>query len=405
MTIATGVNKQVIYKKETTWGTIPAASSAQALRRTTSDLDLKKETYQSNEIRTDFQVADFRHGVRSVEGTLNGEISPGTYKDFFAAALRQAFQTATTTGAQTTITAATTTGTNGTFTRSAGSYLTDGFKVGDVVRWTGWTVATANNTKNMLITGLTATVMTVTTLDGTAIVAKAAGDSVTATLAGKKTWVPSTGHTDDSFSIEHWFNDLSVSEVYTGCKVSKLDVQLPATGMGTIGVSLMGKDVTTASAQYFTSPNAQTSTGVIAAVNGALYVGGTAVANVTGMTFTIDGNMTGEAVIGSNSRPDIFEGRVSVSGQITAFFQDATLRDQFLNETESSVIGVFTTGNTAASDFVVFNMPRIKAGGASRDDGDKGIVQTIPFTALLNTAGGTGVNSLATTISIQDSQA
>lgn len=407
MTIAVGVAKQVTVKKEVTWGLVPAAGSAQSMRRTTSDLDVKKDTYQSAEIRTDYQIADFRHGVRSVEGTLNGEISPGTYQLFMAAACRQGFQTAATTTAITTVTAATTTTTNGTFTRSSGSFFTDGFKVGDVVRWTGWVVATANNTKNMLITALTALIMTVTTLDGTAIVSRAGGDTVTGAVTGKKTWVPQTGHTDDSFSIEHWFADLTLSEVFSGCKVSKLDIQLPATGMGTIGVSVMGKDVTTAGAQYFTSPTAATTTGVVAGVNGALFVGGVAVANITGMNFTIDGSMTAEPVIGSNFRPDIFEGRVSVSGQVTAFFQDATLRDVFLNETTTSICGVFTTANTAAADFIVFNMPMVKAGGASKDDGEKGLVQTIPFTAILNSAGGTAttLSTLLTTISIQDSQA
>jgi hypothetical protein len=401
MTIAVGIAKQLRYKVESTWGVAPGATGAQLLRRVTSDLDLKKETYQSNEIRSDYQVADFRHGVRSVDGGINGELSPGTYEDFFAAAVRQEWQTAATTTAIATVTAA---ATSPQFVRSAGSFLTNGFKVGDVIRWTGWTApATANNSKNFLITALTATDMTGVFLDGTAVVAKASGDSVTGLLAGKKTWVPRTGHTDLSFSIEHFYTDIVQSELFTGCKVGSMEVQLPATGLSTVNMQFMGKDVTTNTSAYYTSPTAETSSGVLAAVNGALYLGGTAVATVTGLNFTINGNMTGEAVVGSNTRPDIFEGRVTVSGQLTAFFENATFRDYFLNETEAALIGVFTTANTAAADIVVFNMPRIKLGSAQKDDGEKGLVQTLAFTALLNTAGGSGVNSLDTTISIQDS--
>jgi hypothetical protein len=77
MAYATGVAKQLTYKAESTWGTVPAASGAQALRRVTSNLALKKQTYQSNEIRPDYQVSDMRHGVRSVEGSISGELSPG----------------------------------------------------------------------------------------------------------------------------------------------------------------------------------------------------------------------------------------------------------------------------------------------------------------------------------------
>ena len=71
---ASGVFKQLTYKVESVYGTVPVAASAQSLRRVTSDLDLRKDTYQSNEIRTDYQVADFRHGVRRVGGSLKGEV-------------------------------------------------------------------------------------------------------------------------------------------------------------------------------------------------------------------------------------------------------------------------------------------------------------------------------------------
>ena len=141
MTIATGIQKKLTYKKEVTFGTVPAATGpfGQALRRVTSSLDATKATFKSNEIRPDFQVADFRHGSRSVAGTITGELSVGTHADFLATAMRQAWQATINTGVQITIAAASTTGASGTYTRSAGSFLTDGFKLGDVVRATGWT--------------------------------------------------------------------------------------------------------------------------------------------------------------------------------------------------------------------------------------------------------------------------
>lgn len=83
------------------------------------------------------------------------------------------------------------------------------------------------------------------------------------------------------------------------------------------------------------------------------------------------------------------------------------MRDLFINETEAALTAVFTTANTATADFIAITMSRIKTGGASKDDGEKGIIQTIPFTALLDTAGGTAttLTTLKTTISIQDSTA
>ena len=70
MTIAIGVNKEVRIKRETTFGTIPSTGSAQLLRRTESTLDLNKAAYGSSEIRTDYQVADMRHGMKTVAGAL-----------------------------------------------------------------------------------------------------------------------------------------------------------------------------------------------------------------------------------------------------------------------------------------------------------------------------------------------
>ena len=403
MGIASGIFKQVKYKVESTYGTVPAASTAQLLRRVTSDLDLSKDTYESNEIRPDFQVADMRHGVRRVGGGISGELSAGTYKDFIAAALKKAW-TATTaiSGISMTIAGS---GPTWTLTRAAGDYLTGGLKIGDVIRMSVGTLNAANINKNLLIVNLTATVATVLPLNGVALVAEGPIASTTVTVIGKKSLIPSTGHTDLSYSIEHWYPEVPASEVFSGCKVNNISFDLPPTGMATVRIDFMGKDITTSASEYFTSPTAVTTGGCMAAVNGVLRIGGVTVANVTGLSLQIAAGLTGDPVVGSNTIPNQFPGRVRVSGQFTAYFDSTTMRDLFINETETSLYAVFTADNTATSDFVGFSISRLKVGGASKNDGETGLVQTLPFTALLNTAGGAALANDATTISIQDSQA
>lgn len=403
MAIASGVFKQLAYKAETTWGTVPAAASAQAMRRTTSSLDLTKETYQSNEIRTDLQLNDFRHGVRGVSGKISADLSPGTHKDFMAAILKRDYAAVSAiSGASITIAG---TGPTYTVTRAAGSYLTDGVKVGDVIRLSVGTFNAANLNKNLMVVSLTATVATVVVLNGSALVAEGPIASATVSVAGKKTYIPATGHTDKSFSIEHWFSDISQSEVFSGCKPTACNIALPPSGIATVDWDFMGKDVTTAAAQYFTSPTAATTTGSLASVNGVVRIGSTTVATLTGLSLSIAANFSGDAVVGSNTKPVMSPGRVLVTGQATCYFEDATFRDVFVNETETSILCAFTSDNTAAADFVSFALPRVKFGGASKDDGEKGIVQTIPFQALYNSAGGTGIATEKTTLSVQDSQA
>lgn len=399
MAIASGVSKKLAYKAESSWGTIPAVKTgAQYLRRTSSDLDMQKATYESAEIRTDFQVADFRHGVRRVEGTLSGELSPATYGDFLAALLRMDFAAGVSASSLT----ITMDNTAKTATRATGSWLTDGFKIGDTVRFTGFTAGfVGNNSRNYRIVGVTALVLTFAA--SSVLVNCTSQASITCAVAGKKAIAPASGHTNKSFSIEHWYSDINQSEVFTGCKIGKADISLPSTGMATVGFSVLGKDVTTGTSQYYTSPTAETTTGVLTAVSGTLTVGSTDIAVVTGATITIDAGLTSAEVVGSNSAAAVFNGRTRVSGQMTVYFEDATMRDAFLNETELSLTVQLLTGTDAAANFISITLPRIKVGGAGKGDGEQGIIQTVPFTALLNTAGGTGLATDATTIAIQDS--
>lgn len=409
MAIATGIAKQVRYKVEATYGVLPGPTLAQLLRRVESTLNVEKDTYQASELRTDYQISDFRHGTRKTNGTIKGEFSPKTYADFIGAALRRDFAVVTPI-ASASITVAAGSVVNGqqqyTVTRAAGSYLTDGVKAGDVVRLSVGTFNAANSNKNLYVVSMTATVLTVIVLNGVAMVAEGPIASSTVTVFGKKTFVPTTGHTDKSFAVEHWFADAALSEVYTGCKVGTLDVNLPPSGMATIDVGFMGSGgITNAGAQYYTSPAASTTTGIMAAVNGALFVGGANVAICTGLSIKVDGGLSGDPVVGSNVMPAIFQGRVNVTGQFTAYFENATFRDAFLNETELALSVVLTADNTATSDFIGITLPRIKLGSATRSDGEKGIILTADFQALYNGAGGAGIASEQTTLSIQDSAA
>ena len=140
-------------------------------------------------------------------------------------------------------------------------------------------------------------------------------------------------------------------------------------------------------------------------MNGILVAQGAAIAYFNNLTLNYDGEMTGEPVIGSNTYADITEGRVVVGGSLTALFQDATVRDYFLNETEVSLVAVLSASNSAMADFISFALPRVKFGDATKDDGTKALVQTMPFTALYNSAGGAGIATEQTTIQIQDSLA
>lgn len=402
MPIAVGINKQVSYKQETTWGTPAVGAGGKSLRRVTASFNLEKETYESSEIRTDYQIADMRHGVRSVNGSVSGELTPGTYSDFIGAALSRDFTAmAPLTGLSLTIAVAGTI----VITRASGSWLTDGIKIGDVVRLTAGTFG-ADLNKNLLVTALTALAMTVVTLNGSTVAAQ--GTAVTGaavTVVGKKTFAPTSGHVDRSYTFEEFYSDIAQSEVTTGNKVNTVSLALPATGLVTCDFGFMGKDMQTGTTQALTSPTAQNTFGSFAAVNGLLLIDGVSVGLLTGLNININRNMSTATVVGSNSIQELFEGRIVVDGDFSAYFQDGVFRDKFLNEVEISIIAVVTSSSANNSDFVSFVLPRVKVNSNGRDDGEQGITAQHSFMALLNSAGGSGVATERTTLSVQDSQA
>ena len=405
MAIATAIANTFRIKKESAWGTFAGAAGAQIYRRNSTGLGLSKQTYASAEIRDDYQRSDFRHGFRSVDGSLMGDLSGGTYQLLIEAALRKTSAVVAAMTAMSLTIAVDGAAPQYTITRAAGDWLAGGVRSGMVGILSIGTLNALNTGRWLITQVVSATVLKVRSLNSTATMfAEGPIASCTATFTGKVCIVPSTSHTDDSFSIEHWRPDISVSELFVGCKVNTLGLKLPASGMTTLEAAFLGKDMTRNAAQQFTSPTAATSTGVFAAVNGALRIGGANVATITGLDLTINGNMSSGPVVGSNTSPDIFEGGVEVSGNLTAYYQDGSLYDAFIAETEIDLMAVLLADNSLSSHFVSVYCPRIKLGGAKPDDSKTGIIQTIPFTALKSTAVEATSGIPATTIQIHDSQ-
>jgi len=402
MAIAKGVNKRVTYLAESTWGTPAGATGAKVLRRVTSNFNLKKDTISSNELRTDYQVADMRHGIRSVEGSLSAELSPGSYSDFFQAVVARDFTAVTAIAALSVTIAAS--GSLFTVTRATGSWLTDGVTVGNVLALTGAGLNIANQSNNILVVGLTALVATVAVLSATPLVAEGPIATVTATIRGKVTYAPLTGHTDRSWSIEEWYGDINQSELYVGNKVGTVAVKLPTSGLVTADFTFKGQDRSVkGTSAYHTTPTAAGTTGIFASVSGALVVNGVPVGLITAADFTIERGIEAANVVGQNVSAAMFTGTIKVTGNFSTYFQDAVFRDYFDNESIISLVLAFSTGSDKAADVMSFTIPKIKVGSAEKADAATGVIQTHSFVGLLNPVATAGLP--LTTIAIQDSAA
>jgi len=399
-TKAKGVSKQIAYKKETTFGVPNGPTGGKLLRRTSADFTSVRGNFESAEIRTDKQVADFRLGTRSTDGSLAGELSPNSYTDFIQAILSKDFAVGGT-AASVSVTIALSGGFN-TLTRATGSFLTDNFKVGEVVRMTGAGLNAANSGNNLLVVAVSALILTVRVLSTTPLVAEGPIATVAIASVGKESIIPLTGHTDDSFSVEEWYSDIAQSEVHTGVKVGTWGVTVPASGLVTTDFTMMGKGLNTkGTSQYFTTPTALSTTGIVAAVNGAVIVNGLATgACVSAFNFSVDSAMEPSECIGSDSAEAIFVGTKRVTGQVTIYLEDGYVRDLFENETPTTLVLALATGSEKTAGVMTFVLPTCKFSDYSKSDAELGIMATASFTALLNSVTTGGLP--ATTIQVVD---
>lgn len=405
MPISQGVFKQTRIARQSAKGTLAPSGGGQIIRREQSTFELQKETYDtSSEITSTRNLTSSRHGVRLVQGNVNGIFSPGTYADPISSVLCRDFATvAAITGVSITVAG---TGPTYTITRAAGSFLTDGVKVGMGVRLTAGTFNVANLNKNLSVTAVTATVLTVLVMNRTALVAEGPIASATVTIPGKVTFAATSGHTNVYHTVEEWMPDVPFSERNLDCKFTQANLSLPGTGNAKIVMNATGLNQTTAATAYFTAPAAETTTEALVAASGLLLVGNVSQSIITDLSIEIDSNGTpADGVVGSDIRPDVFTGKIMVKGSFTAYFDSGTIPDLFSNEVSTSILSTLTAGSAANADFVAIAMSDVRVNSNTPDDNETGLKRTYNYTAVLNKLGGAALATQFTTITIQDSAA
>jgi hypothetical protein len=405
MPIANVIATQVKRVKQSALGT-PGSSGSQLMRRVSLEMNKQNSTFTSNEIVSHQQSTGATQGPGQINGSLKGELSPGSYALEFAALLRRDFSTLFTSITSVSLTIAGS-GPTYTVTRSAGDFLTGGVKVGMVVRLSVGSLNAANINKNLLVLGVTATVLTVVPLNGAALVAEGpiAGCTV-ASAGGKITFAPTTGHTNDYYTWEKWFADLPRSELFTDVKPGAADVSFPGSGLIEVGFEMVGLGRTLGASEVCTSPTAASTTNTVSAVQGRIIVNG-AVTAVTNIQFKIDGaTSAGDPEVGAATLSDLQRGKISVSGSFSAKFDSATLQTLRDNQSVIALIVGAADSGLATADFVVFTLPAIKLFSDDASDGGDGqVVRTYNFTAQFNGAGGANLATNQTICQIHDSQA
>jgi hypothetical protein len=388
MAIQTQVLTKVIRKKETAFGVLPAAAGAREFRKVSDSIALKKNKIQSAAIQTNAQRPMARHGGRTVDGNIGVELALGLIDSELASVVRRDW-TAVAPLAGLTVTASVAAP---NFVRSAGSWITDGLALGMLVKFSGFTAgAAANNGKLYTIIALTATEITV----AESVVAAANAAAIGLTVPGKITYIPETGHTNDSYTIEKWYSAVAESYRFTGQRVASVNIGLAADDKVSAEIAYMGQDRQKATAQYFTNPAAPGGGDMLVTPSGMVVINGIGTKVCTNLTCDINGNASVGKVVGANVTPDVFMDMIDVTGQFSLYYENSAADDYFDQETAISIISRLDDGIGGA---FVIAMPYVKVFGGG-ESGDKEIIRQYDYSAGPNAAG-TGAGK--STILLQD---
>ena len=209
------------------------------------------------------------------------------------------------------------------------------------------------------------------------------------------TWatnVLKVGVTPKFFSVEDYAADIDQARLFTGLTVSTMGVSLAPNQMVVTTFGMVGKDMTMSATEK--TQDAASGAAPFDAYSGDLAIGNvgssSAVAIVTGLDFTLNNSYAATFVIGDDSAPSLEYGRAEVEGTLTAYFEDASLIDRFLNETESE-LEVSVDDPTGANAYT-FLFPRIKINSADVGvDGPTSRMITMSFVALYDATEGTNL--------------
>lgn len=379
MAIGSGSRVSMSYVAESTHGTTPGSPTMLALRTTGRNLNLKKTPLETAEVRADRQISVHRHGFKRIEGSLAFEHALMAYDDMLEGAMGSTFASGTATQV-TPVSVA-----SSKFHRATGSFLTDGYRVGDTIITAAFSAS--NNNGQFVATVVTATDITVVKKDGSAhgLTTESAG-SQTLDLVGKRL---SVGTTLKTYTFERRFEDLTQYQLFKGCAINQWNLAVQPEQIVQSTLTVLGMSDGSFSGSSLGSPVAAATNDPMTAFDGFVFEGGSIQAYLTGLNLVVANGRTVKSVIGAYTSPDVFEGRSRISGTLTALFNDATMYNKFLNETESS-LWMRLNDPTDTSKFHNIVLPRVKYDAGDIDPPTEGpLMVTLPFVGLLDSVSGT----------------
>lgn len=377
MVKASGTRTTITYEEEATVNTVNASPDMTYLRVLTRNINITEDTLESGEIDPGRQVTSVRSGFRQVGGTLDFELSRLGLDPILRMSTGGTWAGIADAGV-----ALTAVDTVNTFVRAVGSWITDGYTVGDIVVTAAFDSA-PNNGQHQ-VTAVTATALTV----DTALTTEASPSGTpTLALVGSKLMVGTALRTA---TIERRFEDVPLYQHFTGCVFDwSLGVQPNAIVNGSLDV--LGVAGTTLSGTSIdATPNAAPTHDPYSAFEGEILMDATTLGCVTSVDWSFKNGRSLQACVGSRSSDDVYDGIAKIEGTITLFFEDAVAYNKFIQEQTLTVW--IRLDDPDGVNFMTFVFPRMKLTAADIDPPAEGPVpMTLSFRALKDPVSGSSI--------------
>jgi hypothetical protein len=264
---------------------------------------------------------------------------------------------------------------------------THGLSVGDLIQIAGLTAPTALNSTY-------APILSKTTNDF--VLPVPAGVSGAVTIGSgtfKKVTAVGTGYSHildvggvlPYYTIEKGYADIAQYIKYQGCKFARLGLTATPSGFQSASVDILGAKATASGTSFDSTP---TDLGCVEFDGfriSDIEEGGSNIAGVTEVTLQIDNGLDGDTftIGGAGQRGSVNTGLSKVTGTIRGIFEDLTLYNKGVNQTESSLKLVYSIGTgvgTAGNEYLEFFCPEVLySAGDPPVAGPKGIVYSLNF--------------------------
>ena len=373
MPFSQGSRSGLSYVAESTFGVTPGTPALIQLPYNTHTLELTKDRVSGNEIQPDRMLRVDRHGNRQAGGDIVVDLRKGDFDPLLESAFMSAFADSPT------VATLTATGAGGVATLTFATQTIPPVPVGSAITVAGVTPAGYNGT--FTVTACTATSVSYAN-------ATTGAQTVAGTIKNRALKI---GTTPKSFSIEDAAADIAQFRLFTGMTVNTVAISVKPNAMIAATFSMVGKDMTLSGTSVDAVKTASSTNQPFDSYSGAMAIGNasatgglTSVAIITGIDFSVTNSLAPTFVVGSSSTPQLEFGMATVEGTITAYFEDASLINRFLDETTSAF--QITVNDPSNASNYTFHFPRVKINGASVPvDNPTSRIITLPFVALYDT--------------------